>query len=195
MSTKERPGQSDLPGEAGLVEVFTGNGKGKTSAALGVAVRAAGHGLRVHIVYFMKGDYPYGERRALAYLTNVTISLFGQETFVDPGNVRPEEIAEAKRGLEKAREVVRGGDYDVVVLDEINVAVAWKLVDVEDVLALLGSKPPNVELILTGRYADHRLIDAGQPIEDPARAAWTRWGRTVDTERPRADFTFTFKSR
>jgi len=166
MSAKERPGQSDRPGETGLVDVFTENGKGKTSAALGVAVRAAGHGLRVHIIYFMKGDYPYGERRALAHLPNVTISLFGQETFVDPANVRPEEIAEARRGLEKACEVVQSGDYDVVVLDEINVAVAWKLVGVEDVLALLGSKPPNVELILTGRYADPRLIDAADLVTE-----------------------------
>ena len=166
MSTEERPDLSGQAGETGLVEVFTGNGKGKTSAALGVVVRAAGHGLRVHIIYFMKGDYPYGERRALERLPNVDMSLFGQETFVDPTNVRPEEIAEAKRGLEKARAVVHSGDYDVVVLDEINVAVAWKLLDVENVLELLRSRPPNVELILTGRYADPRTIDAADLVTE-----------------------------
>ena len=166
MSTKERPDRSDQPGETGLVQVFTGNGKGKTSAALGVALRAAGHGLRVHIIFFMKGDYPYGERRALARLPNVNINLFGQETFVDPANVRPEEVAEARRGLEKAREVVRSGDYDLVVLDEINVAVAWKLLDVEDVLELVRGRPHNVELILTGRYADPRLIDVADLVTE-----------------------------
>ena len=166
MSAKERPDLSDRPGETGLVEVFTGNGKGKTSAALGVALRAAGHGLRVHIIYFMKGDYPYGERRALAHLPNVHISLFGQDTFVDPTSVRPEETAEARKGLEKAWEVVQSGEYDVVVLDEINVAVAWKLLDIEDVLALLRGRPPDVELILTGRYADPRLIDAADLVTE-----------------------------
>ena len=166
MSSKERRDLSGQPGETRLVEVFTGNGKGKTSAALGVALRAAGHGLRVHMIYFMKGDYPYGERRALARLPNVDISLFGQETFVDPANARPEEIAEAKRGLAKAREVVLSGEYDLVVLDEINVACSWKLLDVEDVLALLRSRPPNVEIILTGRYADPRLIDAADLVTE-----------------------------
>jgi len=166
VSTKKRPRLSDRPFDEGLVEVFTGDGKGKTSAALGVVLRAIGHGLRVHLIYFMKGDYPYGERQALARLPNIDISLFGQETFVDPANVRPEEIAEARRGLEKARQVVSSGEYDVVVLDEINVAVAWRLVDIEDVLELVRSRPRHVELILTGRYAVPALIDAADLVTE-----------------------------
>jgi len=160
---------SDAPGRQsgpGLVEVFTGNGKGKTSAALGIALRAAGHGMRVHIIFFMKGDYPYGERESFSHLVNVDVSHFGQETFVDPSNVKAEEIAEAKRGLDKAREVIQGGSYDVVVLDEINVATAWKLLDIEEVLELLRDRPPNTELILTGRYADRRLIEAADLVTD-----------------------------
>jgi len=166
VNEKQRP---DLSGETsglGLVTVFTGNGKGKTSAALGVVLRAAGHGLRVHIIYFMKGDFPYGERQALSHLDNVDISHFGHETFVDPANVRPEEIAEARRGLEKAREVLRSGNYDVVVLDEINVAVAWKLLDLESVLELLRNRPPDVELLLTGRYAVTELMEAADLVTE-----------------------------
>lgn len=166
MSRKNSPDLSDRPFDTGLVSIFTGDGKGKTSAALGVVLRALGHGLRVHIIYFMKGDYPYGEREALSRLPNVSISTFGHETFVDPSNVRPEEIAEARKGLEKAREVVQSGDYDVVVLDEINVTVAWKLLDIEDVLELIRSRPRNVELMLTGRYADSRLIDAADLVTE-----------------------------
>ena len=143
----------------GLVEVFTGNGKGKTSAALGVVLRASGYGLRTYIVYFMKGDFPYGEQKVLSELPNVTLAKFGFESFTDPTNVKQEEKEEAKRALEAARNAAVSGDYDVVVLDEINVAVAWKLVDIEDVIKLIQNKAEKVELILTGRYADSRLID------------------------------------
>ncbi len=142
----------------GLVELFTGNGKGKTSAALGVAIRALGHGLRVHIVYFMKGDYPYGEQKTLSQLPGISFARFGQKEFVDPANVKPEEKEQAKQALEEARRAVLGGEYDLVVLDEVNVAAAWKLVDVEDVIELIKQKPEKVELVLTGRYADEKLI-------------------------------------
>ena len=143
----------------GLVEVFTGDGKGKTSAALGVVLRASGYGLRTYIVYFMKGDFPYGEQKVLSKLPNVTLAKFGFESFTDPTNVKQEEKEEAKRALEAARNAAVSGDYDVVVLDEINVAVAWKLVDIEDVIKLIQNKAEKVELILTGRYADSRLIE------------------------------------
>ena len=142
----------------GLVQVFTGNGKGKTSAALGVVVRALGHGLRVCIVVFMKGDYPYNEWKFLARLPEVSVARFGFRTFTDPANLKPEEIEEAKRALEFAREAMLGGKYDLVVLDEVNVAVAWKLVDLGEVVRLIRDKPSNVELILTGRRADTELI-------------------------------------
>jgi cob(I)alamin adenosyltransferase len=141
-----------------LVQVFTGNGKGKTSAALGIAVRAAGHGLRVHITFFMKGDYPYGERKALALLPNISIARFGSLEFVDPANVKPEEKEQARLALENAQGAVRCGDFDVVILDEVNVAAAWNLIDVKDVIRLIKEKPDEVELILTGRYADKDVI-------------------------------------
>lgn len=150
----------------GLVEVFTGDGKGKTSAALGIALRALGHGLRVHIVYFMKGDFPYGEQKILSELPNVTFARFGYETFVDPANVKQEEKEEAKQALEAARKAMCSLEYDIIVLDEINVAVAWNLVDIDQVIKLIGDKPERVELILTGRYADSRLIELADLVTD-----------------------------
>jgi len=143
----------------GLLEIFTGDGKGKTSAALGVALRASGHGLNVFIVYFMKGKFPYGEQKALSQLTNIEFAQYGQLSFVDPNNVTQAEKGEAKRALAAARKVVLSNNYDVVILDEINVAIAWKLIEIEEVIKLIGEKPDKVELILTGRYADDRLID------------------------------------
>jgi len=150
----------------GLVEVFTGNGKGKTSAALGVVLRALGHGLRVCIVYFMKGDYPYGEQKILAQLPNVSLARFGQISFVDPLNVKEEERQQAREALKAGREAVLGGEYDIVVLDEANLAAAWKLVDVDDIVELIEQKPEEVELILTGRYADAKLIELADLVTE-----------------------------
>jgi len=101
----------------GLVQVFTGDGKGKTSAALGLALRAAGHGLRVHITFFMKGEFPYGEQKSLALLPKVTVARFGQLEFVDPDNVKPEEKEQARQALDDGRRAVFSGEYDVVILD------------------------------------------------------------------------------
>jgi len=143
---------------AGLVYVFTGDGKGKTSAALGIALRAAGHGLRTHITFFMKGNYPYGEQTALALLPNISVARFGSLEFVDPANVKPEEKEQARLALEDAQRAVRSGDFDLVILDEVNVAAAWNLIDVKDVVRLIGEKPDNVELLLTGRYAAEKVI-------------------------------------
>jgi cob(I)alamin adenosyltransferase len=142
----------------GLVQVFTGNGKGKTSAALGSVLRATGHGLRVFIVFFMKGKYPYGEFSTLPKLPNVEVASFGRRCFVDPANPDPEEIKEARLALSAARKAMLSGDYDMVVLDEVNVALYYKLIDLDEVIKLIEDKPENVELILTGRYADAKLI-------------------------------------
>ena len=150
----------------GLVEIFTGDGKGKTSAALGVALRALGQGLSVHIVYFMKGGFPYGEQKSLSELSNVTFENFGFQDFVDPANVKPEEKEEARKGLEAARKAMLSLKYDVVILDEANIATAWKLIDLDDVIKLIHDKPENVELILTGRYADPRLIELADLVTD-----------------------------
>lgn len=143
----------------GLIEIFTGDGKGKTSAALGTVLRALGHGRRVHIIFFMKGKFPYGEQETLSKLPNVTFERFGFLEFCDPHNVKPEEKEQAQKALEAAHKALLSGEYDMVILDEINVATAWKLVDIDEVIKLIGEKPKKVELILTGRYADPKLIE------------------------------------
>lgn len=142
----------------GLVQIFTGDGKGKTSAAIGTVIRALGHGLKVYIALFMKGDYPYGERKILSGLSGITLESFGSINFIDPENVKPEERAEAARALAAARKAMLSGEYDLVVLDEVNIAAAFKLVGVEEVLELIKAKPEAVELILTGRQADTELV-------------------------------------
>ena len=154
------------PSGRGLVYIFTGDGKGKTSAALGVVLRALGHGLRVYITFFMKGEYPYGERAILSKLPNVTTSSFGSLEFVDPANVKPEEIEQARLALATAREAMLSGNYDLVVLDEVNVAVSFKLVEPDDVIKLIEDKPKNVELILTGRKANTRLVQMADLVTE-----------------------------
>jgi cob(I)alamin adenosyltransferase len=146
------------PVRKGLVQVFTGDGKGKTSAAIGTVIRALGHGLKVYIAFFMKGDYPYGERKILAKLPGVTLESFGSSQFIDPENIKPEEKQAAQEALAAARRAMLSGEYDLVVLDEVNIAVAFNLVEVEAVLRFIEEKPEGVELILTGRQADRELV-------------------------------------
>ncbi len=151
----------------GLVQIFTGDGKGKTSAALGTVLRALGHGLRVYFVFFMKGDYPYGERNILSKLPNIEVVSFGhRDCFVDLANIKPEEKEQARQALAAAREAMLSGNYDLIVLDEVNVAVAFKLVELDEVIKLIDDKPPNVELILTGRKADTKLVQLADLVTE-----------------------------
>jgi cob(I)alamin adenosyltransferase len=150
----------------GLVQVFTGNGKGKTTAALGTVLRAAGHGLRVYVVFFMKGHYNYGEFSTLSRLPNVDKACFGFEHLTDPVNIKPEEIEQAKLALADARAAVLSGNYDLVVLDEVNVALGFNLIELDEVVKLIRDKPSNVELILTGRYADTKLIELADLVTE-----------------------------
>jgi len=154
------------PFTKGLVQIFTGDGKGKTTAALGTVIRALGHGLRVFIVYFMKGSYPYGERNILSKLPNVATASFGSLEFIDPTNIKPEEREQARQALAAAREAMLSGSYDLVVLDEVNLAAAWKLIGLDEVIKLISDKPPNVELILTGRQADTRLVQMADLVTE-----------------------------
>lgn len=144
----------------GLVQVFTGNGKGKTTAAIGAIVRAAGHGWHVFLVSFMKGSYTQGEYKALSRLPNVEIAQFGLRKFTDPANIKLEEKEQAEAALEAARKAVSSGNYDLVVLDEVNVALSYDLIALDEIIKLIEDKPPRVELILTGRYASNRLLEA-----------------------------------
>ncbi|OPL14622.1 MAG: cob(I)yrinic acid a,c-diamide adenosyltransferase [delta proteobacterium MLS_D] len=150
----------------GLVMVITGDGKGKTIAAFGQALRAAGHGYRIFVVQFMKGR-DYGEYLAVEqYLPMIIIRRSGLDSFVKRGSPSPEDIELARRGFELAREAVMSDEYDMVILDEINVAVDYSLVALEDVITLIKDKPPAVDLVLTGRYAADAIIKLADTVSE-----------------------------
>ena len=144
--------------ERGLIQVYTGPGKGKTTAALGLAFRAAGQDLKVHIIQFMKGWSDYGELVSVEKLPNITLQQFGRPEFVDKDKPDPEDIRQAHLALDHARQIVTGGQHDIVILDEINVAVDFKLIGLADVLGLLDARPEKVELVLTGRRAHPEVV-------------------------------------
>jgi cob(I)alamin adenosyltransferase len=140
----------------GYIQIYTGNGKGKTTAALGLAVRAAGAGLRVFFGQFIKKGR-YSEIETLERLQNsVTVRQFGRHGFIK-GKPVSEDVRAAERGLAQAESAVKSGDYDVVILDEANVAVKAGLFPVDRLLSLIDRKPDHVELVFTGRDANDRL--------------------------------------
>ena len=151
----------------GYIQVYTGNGKGKTTAALGLALRAAGHGLRTYFGQFLKGQH-YGELDAAEKLAPlVHIERFGREGFLHiTEGPDDEDIHRAREGLRKCREAMLSGRYDIVVLDEINTAVLLKVLTVEEVLGLLDERPEGVELILTGRGAPQEVVDRADLVTE-----------------------------
>ncbi len=143
----------------GLVQVYTGTGKGKTTAALGLAMRACGHRLKVLMIQFLKGGIAYGELAAAKKLAPyLKIVPMGRECFVNKKNPDPQDVRFARRGWELAKESVSRQKYSVIILDEINVAVHYGLVSSRELLSLIKNKPKKVELILTGRYARPEVI-------------------------------------
>ncbi len=149
-----------------MVQVYTGDGKGKTTAAFGLALRAAGHNWRVLIVQFMKGNSGYGEVVSAKYVPGLDVRQFGLKTFVEKGNPKPEDLTLAQEGLEFARKAIRSGKYQLVILDEINVAVDYGLLPLEDVLNLCRQCPPEVELVLTGRGAKGQLLEVADLVSE-----------------------------
>jgi len=153
--------------EKGFIQVYTGDGKGKTTAALGLALRAIGHGLKVNIIHFMKGNIEYGELKAAKCLEpNLIIRQMGRETFVSRDNPDQEDIKLARQALALSGEVVAGGEYDLVVLDEINCALDFGLIPLDQVLKILQTKPERVELVLTGRGAPPEIIQAADLVTE-----------------------------
>ncbi len=142
----------------GYVQVYTGNGKGKTTAALGLAIRAAGAGLKVYIAQFIKmGDY--SEIKALKRFSDlITVEQFGLGRFTN-GKPRPEDIRAAHRGLVRVKEIMSSGRYSLVILEEANVAAKYGMLAVQDLLGLIVNKPDDLELVITGRYASPRIIE------------------------------------
>jgi cob(I)alamin adenosyltransferase len=152
--------------EKGLVQVYTGNGKGKTSAAFGLALRAAGRGLKVYVIQFIKGGFDYGELYVADRIPNLTLKAFGRGKFITTRPPEKEDISLAEQALQLAKQVVSNGENDVVILDEVNVAVGLKLVSLEEVMNLIRSRPANVELVLTGRDAPDQVIEAADLVTE-----------------------------
>jgi cob(I)alamin adenosyltransferase len=149
----------------GTVQIFTGNGKGKTTAAVGAAVRAAGHGWKVVMIQFMKGRL-YGEIAVVEKLENVTIEQHGRDEFVNPADPEAVDMELARKGWERAREIASSGDADMLILDEINIAQNFGLVPLEEILEFLDRRPPSLEVIMTGRRAHEKLIEAADTVTE-----------------------------
>ena len=152
--------------ERGLVQVYTGDGKGKTSAAFGLALRAVGRGLKVYVIQFIKGGFDYGELYVVERLPNFKLKAFGRGKFVTDVPPTEDDVKLAKEAFKLAREVVSGGEYDVVVLDEINVALHLKLIGINEVVDLIRRKPKHVELILTGRYVPPKVVELADLVTE-----------------------------
>jgi cob(I)alamin adenosyltransferase len=151
--------------ERGTVQLYTGDGKGKTTASLGAALRAAGHGRRVLVIQFMKGRL-YGELSAVKGIEKITIEQYGRDEFVDPENPEQVDIELAAKGWERAVEAAHDEQIDVLVLDEINIAVSFGLIELGTVVEFVKTKPDRLELILTGRYAPEELIELADTVTE-----------------------------
>lgn len=151
----------------GLVQVYTGNGKGKTTASLGLCFRAAGHGLRIYVLQFMKGSTVYGELEAARkFAPFFHIEQVGRDTFVSRENPDQVDVAMAQAGFDKARELVLSGQYDLIVLDEINCAVDYGLISLNELKDLIRSKPAHTELVLTGRGVHPEIIEMADLVTE-----------------------------
>jgi len=152
--------------ERGCTQVYTGNGKGKTTAALGLALRAVGRGLKVCVFQFIKGGGPYGEHLIADKLAPFfTIIQTGQPGWVNTRDITADRSI-AQEALVRAKGLLISGDYDLFICDEINGAVGFGLVDVEQVLELIRQRPEKVELVLTGRNAHERVIEAADLVTE-----------------------------
>lgn len=151
--------------EKGYFQIYTGNGKGKTTAALGLAMRAAGAGFRIYLGQFIK-SMEYGEIGILRdRFPEVTVELYGIKGCIAGRDPDPTDVSAAREGLAKARNALRGG-YDLVILDEIFIASRFGLISDEELLDLAAGRDPGTELVMTGRYAPQALIDAADLVTD-----------------------------
>ena len=157
-----------MAGRSGYIVVLTGDGKGKTTSALGMAVRAIGQGLKVVVLQFLKGSWKYGELETAKRLApDLTIRQFGGEFIrIDPDNPDPGDVEAARKAWEMSKEVLLSGEYDMVILDEINGTIAYGLLPVDEVVAALNERPPHVHVVLTGRMAHPKIIEMADLVTE-----------------------------
>jgi cob(I)alamin adenosyltransferase len=142
----------------GLIQVYTGDGKGKTTCALGLALRAVGQGFKVAMVQFLKGRETGESRAAMRLAPDMTLRYFGRPGLVNLKSPAPEDLARVREAWDLARRLIEAGAHDLVILDEINLVLAHGLIPLEEALTLLKRRPPWVEVVLTGRRAPQELV-------------------------------------
>ncbi len=158
--------KEDEPKSKGLVIVITGDGKGKTTSAFGQALRAVGQGYHVLVVQFMKGR-KYGEfKAAKEYLPNLTVKLVGLDSFVMRDNPAPIDVEMAQKGFAMVKKAIKSGKYNMIIMDELNVAMDFKLVDTKEVIEMIENRPPGVDLIMTGRNAPAEIINIADTVSE-----------------------------
>lgn len=148
-----------------MIQIYTGNGKGKTTAALGLIARALGREKKICLIQFMKNNFEYGEIKFLSKQNNLDIFQFGTDQLIDPNNPAKIDFEEAEKAFQKCREVIASNEYDIIVIDEINVAVSWKLLPLEKQLELVEIETA-AEIIMTGRYADEKVIQKADLVTE-----------------------------
>lgn len=150
----------------GYVQVYTGNGKGKTTAALGLAFRAMGRGRKIYVGQFMKGQF-YGELKAVETAAPyITIEQYGKENFTHISKTGESDILMAQKGLDKGRAAMLSGSYDIIILDEIVTSYYFGIITLEEILGLIRIKPDGLELVLTGRGAPPELLEAADLVTE-----------------------------
>jgi len=156
-------------GKDGLVIVYTGNGKGKTTAALGMALRAVGYNHKICMIQFIKGSWPYGEMESIKRLEpelELIIVGKGFVGIIDDKSTREDHEKVAKEAVKISKEKIQSGNYNIVILDEVNYAINLGLIDLNDVLDLIKTKPENLNLVLTGNHAKKEIIDVADLVTE-----------------------------
>ena len=149
----------------GLIQVYTGDGKGKTTAALGLALRAAGRNMKVLIVQFMK-KWDYGELHSVKLIPNITLETFGTKEFIYKGKAKKIDYEEAEKAFSFGVEGTQSGNYDIVIFDELNMALYYELLDLNEVIEKLKGKSDNVEVVITGRKAPEEIIEIADLVTE-----------------------------
>jgi cob(I)alamin adenosyltransferase len=150
----------------GLIQVYTGDGKGKTTCSLGLALRAVGQGFKVFMVQFLKSDDTGEVQAAQRLAPDFTIQSFGIPGFPKLTDPDPKTVDAARQAFALARQVILAGDHDLVILDEVNLCLTYGLVPLEEMLEVLRQRPPSVEVVLTGRAAPPELVELADLVTE-----------------------------
>lgn len=163
----------------GYIQIYTGNGKGKTTASLGLAMRALGRNWKVLIIMFTKGGDNYGELTSFRNLSsqiknNLTIEQAGLNRIIYASNKNEDDEKEIKQGWEIAKKAIQNNEYQLIILDEINIAIDLDILDIDEVIEVLKNKPKNMEIVLTGRNAHKKVIEIAHLVSEiePVKHYW-----------------------